>query len=335
MHGFRLGAAIAAGLAIAACVTAPSSTYHLVGSLSLSDGGWDYASIDPALHRLYVARTDAVTAVDLETHQVTPKLAAAARGHEVLPLAGGTVLMVTNGTSGIAQFIDATTGAELASIKVGAGPDAAILDPASGLVAVMNHGGGTVTLIDPKTRSVTAEIEVGGALEFAAMDAAGRLFVNDEDTGEIAVVDVGKRKLVTRIKLEGCDGPTGVAYLEVSKRMLASCANEVAAIVDPKTMKFERTLPIGKGADAVIYDHTRKMAFIPAGQSGDLTIFADEASGVRRTGKVATQTGARTGAVDEKTGRVYLPAADYNPPAVAGGRPQIRPGTVVLVEIDP
>jgi hypothetical protein len=90
-----------------------------------------------------------------------------------------------------------------------------------------------------------------------------------------------------------------------------------------------------KGPDAVIYDHTRKLAFIPAGQSGDLTLFADEASGVRITGKVATQTGARTGGVDEKTGRVYLPAAEYNPPATAGGRPQMKPGAVVLVEIDP
>lgn len=335
MVGIRLGAAVTAALAFAGCVTAPAPSYHLAGKLALSDGGWDYVSVDPALHRLYVARTDAVTAVDLETNQVTARLAAAARGHEVLPLTSGTVLLVTNGTPGTAQFVDARTGTVLASAKVGTGPDAAILDLASGLVAVMNHGGGTVTLIDPGTRTVTAEIEVGGALEFAALDAAGRLFVNDEDAGEMAVVDVVRHKLVTRIKLEGCDGPTGLAYLEISKRMLASCANEVAAIVDPKTMKFERTLPIGRGADAVIYDHTRKMAFIPAGQSGDLTIFADEGSGVRRTGKVATQTGARTGAVDERTGRVYLPAADYDPPAVTGGRPQIRPGTVVLVEVDP
>lgn len=335
MHGIRLGATIAAGLAFAGCVTAPEPNYHLAGKVALSDGGWDYVSVDPALHRLYVARTDAVTAVDLETNQVTARLAAAARGHEVLPLTGGTVLLVTNGTPGTAQFIDARTGAELASVKVGTGPDAAIFDPASGLVAVMNHGGGTVTLIDPKTRTAVAEILVGGALEFAAVDAAGRLFVNDEDAGEMAVIDIKDRKLLTRIRLEGCEGPTGLAYLTVSQRLLASCSNDVAALVDPKTMKFDHTLPIGTGADAVIYDHTRKVAFIPAGQSGDLTVFADEASGARVTGKIATQTGARTGAVDEKTGRVYLPAADYNPPAVAGGRPQIKPGTVVLVEIDP
>jgi hypothetical protein len=40
---------------------------------------------------------------------------------------------------------------------------------------------------------VTAEIQVGGALEFAAMDAAGRLFVNDEDAGEMAAIDIKDR----------------------------------------------------------------------------------------------------------------------------------------------
>jgi hypothetical protein len=92
MHGIRLEAVIAVGLAFAGCVTAPAPNYLLAGELSLSDGGWDYVSIDLALHCLYVARTDAVTAVDLETNQFVARLATAARGHEVLPLTGGTVL---------------------------------------------------------------------------------------------------------------------------------------------------------------------------------------------------------------------------------------------------
>ena len=335
MQSIRVGIAFTAGLALAGAALAQTPGYHVAGKLALSDGGWDYASVDPALHRLYVARTDAVTAVDLDTGQVTAKLTSAARGHQALPLANGAELLVTNGTPGTAVFIDAKTGAELATVPVGKGPDAAIFDSASGLVAVMNHTGGTISLIDPKARKVVAEIQVGGTLEFAAIDSAGKLFVNDEDAGEMAAVDLKARKLIKRIKLEGCEGPTGLAYLSVSQRLLASCSNSVAAIVDPKTMAFEKTLPIGKGADAVIYDHSRKLAFIPAGQSGDLSIFADEAKGIRATTKIATQTGARTGAVDEKTGRLYLPAAEYVPASAPGGRPQIKPGTVVLVEIDP
>lgn len=319
---------------LSACATPAPAAYHVANRFALPDGGWDYASVDPALHRLYLARTDAVTAIDLRSGEVTGKFAAATRAHEVLPLANG-VLMVTQGATGVAQFIDARTGAEIATAKVGKAPDAAIVDPHSGLIVVVNHAGGTVTLVDPATHTAVAEIEVGGALEFAALDAAGRLFVNDEDAGEMAVIDIAGRSLVTRIKLGDCEGPSGLAYLPVSARMLAACSNGVAAIVDPKTNTFERTLPIGDGPDAVIYDHARHVAFIPAGTTGDLTMFADEAAGVRETGRIVTQSGGRTGAVDETTGRVYIAAATYDPPAVAGGRPQMKPGTVVMLEIAP
>jgi len=288
------------------------------------------------MNRAYIARTEAVTAVDLGGNDVTAKLAAAVRGHQVLPLPGGMELLVTNGMPGTAEFIDARTGKSLASVKVGKSPDAAIYDAKSGLAIVINHAGGTVSLVDPKKRLSVAEIQVGGtALEYAAIDPAGHLFVNDEDAGEMAKIDLAGRKVMARIKMTGCEGPTGLAYLPESKRMLASCANGVAALVDPNIAKFDRTLPIGKGADAVIHDASRKLAFVPAGQSGDLTIFADAASGVRELGRIPTQIGARTGAVDEKTGKIYLPAADYTPPAAAGGRPQLKPGSVVLLQIDP
>jgi DNA-binding beta-propeller fold protein YncE len=328
------GFVLALGLACAAGAQTPS--YHAAGRIPLTDGGWDYVSVDPATNRLYVARTDAVTAVDLGSNEITAKLAAAQRGHQVLPLPGGAELLVTNGTPGTAEFIDAKTGKSLASVKVGKGPDAAIYDAKSGLAIVINHAGGTVALVDPRKHVAVAEIPVGGAaLEYAAIDPAGHLFVNDEDTAEMVEIDLARRKVMTHIRMTGCEGPTGLAYLPESKRMLAACGNGVAALVNPKTAKFDRTLPIGKGADAVIHDARRKLVFVPAGQSGDLTVFADEAKGVRELGKVATQIGARTGAVDEKTGKIYLPAADYTPPATAGGRSQAKPGSVVLLEIDP
>ena len=53
-------------------------------------------------------------------------------------------------------------------------------------------------------------VPIGGALEFAVVDGEGKLFVNVEDTGEIAVVDTRARKLLTRFKLQGCEEPSGL-----------------------------------------------------------------------------------------------------------------------------
>ncbi len=53
----------------------------------------------------------------------------------------------------------------------------------------------------------------------------------------------------------------------------------------------------------------------------------------RKIATVATEVGARTGAVDPSTGGIYLPAAKFGAPATAGGRPTIIPGSVELLVV--
>jgi YVTN family beta-propeller protein len=329
-----LGLVVSLGLAPAAISQTPPA-YRIATKIALPDGGWDLASFDPVMRRAYVTRSDAVTAIDAGSGSVTGKLAPANRGHATLVLKNGAEILVTNGGSDTAVIYDAKTAAELATIKTGGNPDAAMYDPASGLAVVMNARGGSLTLIDPKTRASVGEITIGGSLELGAGDGSGRIFINVEDRNDLVVVDLKTRKLLTRIPLTGCEGPTGIAYLKASKRLLSSCANGVAAITNPKTLQAESTLPIGAGPDTVLYDAKRRLAFIPAGRAGELDIFTDAAAGVHAAGKLATQVGARTGALDEKTGRIYLPAADYLPAAQPGGRPQMKPGSVVVVVVEP
>ncbi|HEX7760808.1 MAG TPA: YncE family protein [Caulobacteraceae bacterium] len=332
----RICLLVSAALSVlAGAASAAPPAYHIASRLALPDGSWDLASFDPAMRRIYIARGEGVTAIDVDTGQVTGRLAPAGKGHAVVPLKGGTEILVTNGAANTADIFDAKTGGALASIKTGDKPDAAAFDTASGLAVVMNGRSGSLTLIDPATRQSVGEIVIGGALELGVGDGEGRLFVNVEDHNEVAVIDLKARKVLTRIALTGCEGPTGIAWLPVSRRLMSSCANGVAVIADPATGKTEKTLPIGEGPDSVLYDPQRAVALIPAGRSAELDLFADEASGVRALGKVATQRGAKTGAVDPRTGRVYLPAADYAPPAAAGGKPQVKPGSVVVLILEP
>jgi DNA-binding beta-propeller fold protein YncE len=320
---------------LAASPSARASGYHLAGKIALPDGGWDLASVDPVLGRIYIARSDAVTAIDTRTGAVAPRVAPAHGGHAVVALKDGAEILVTDGHDDLARIYDAHTGALLAEIHTGQKPDAAIYDAASGLAVVMNGHSGDLTLIDPEQRAAVGRIAIGGGLELAAGDGAGLLFVNIEDQNALAVVDLRTRTVLKRIPLSGCDGPTGVAYLPLAHRLLSTCVNGVAAVTDPKAGKVVATLPIGRGPDSAMYDPVRHIAFVPAGQSGELDIFADTAGGIRPLGKVSTQRGARTGAVDPSTGRVYLPAADYIAAESPGGRPEVKPGSVVAVVIAP
>jgi DNA-binding beta-propeller fold protein YncE len=321
-------------LVVTGTARAQGPAYAVTSRIVLPDGGWDLASFDPTLRRVYLARSEGVTAVDVETGVVTGRLTPASGGHAAVPSRSGKELLVTNGKSNTADIFDARTGARLASLEVGEKPDAAMIEPTTGLGVVMNAQSGSLSLIDVTARRVVGTIPIGGSLELGAADGTGRIFVNVEDRNELVAVDVKGRRIQARFALTGCEGPTGVTWLPVSRRVLSTCGNGVAAVTDPATGKVE-TVAIGQGPDTALYDANRKVAFVPAGKSGELDLFDDTPQGVKPAGKIATQRGARTGALDPRSGRIYLPAAEYTAPADAGARPQIVPGSVVLVVVSP
>lgn len=86
---------------------------------------------------------------------------------------------------------------------------------------------------------------------------------------------------------------------------------------------------IGRGVDATEFDRERGFVYFSSGD-GTLSVFRQE-SPDRDTlvESVKTQPSARTRALDRKTGRVFLSAAEFGPRlAVAPGNPQPRPPVI-------
>lgn len=332
----RVVTAIAALSALSTQARAASvpPPYAVVDRIPAADGGWDYLRIDPPHNRILIPRGVSVSAIDLASKAVTAGLAPGGRQHIALPVNDGAEMLVTNGADNTAIFADALTGATLASVPTGKGPDSATLDPKSGYALVMGHAGGDVTLIDTRTHTVIGAIPVGGALEEAAADGAGRAFVNVEDKNEIAVLDLATLRASTRWPLAGCDGPTGLAYNVRDKLLIAAC-NGATAVVRASDGKVVQLVATGKGADGAAYDARRNLAFVPAGRDGTLAVIAFDHGVARIVQTVTTQKGARTIAEDERTGRVYHPAAQYGAPAAAGGRPSTLPGSFEILVIGP
>ena len=312
---------------LAASAHAAAPALAVTGQIAGPDGGWDYVTFDPVLRRVYVSRSDGIMAIDADTDKVTPKLVDAQRTHVAVPV--GDSLVVTSTTAGAALVADARTGAVRATIKTGAKPDGAFLEPSSGLVWVLDNAGGGIALIDAKAGTKVATIAVPGALESAAIDGKGKAFVNVEDQNQIAVIDIKARKLVGYYKLPGCEEPNGLAYGE--GRLVAACSNLVAKVVDAATGKPVASLPIGPRPDTALYDPARKLVYIPTAADAKLVLISPATAKV--VGVAPTHTGARTQALDPKTGTLYLPAADYTPPAQANGRPQPVPGTFRVLKV--
>lgn len=324
-------------LGLAAALAAPApvapAPVHLSRSIAGPDGGWDLLGVDGATDRLFVARSDELMMVDLRSGAVTPNFVAGKRMHAALAIPGTTTGATTLGDSNELVLFDTRTGAVKARIATGKDPDAATWDPASRLLWVMTPGDGSIDLVDVAAGRKVGTLAVGGSLELAAADGAGHLFVNVEDKNELVKIDTRRRAVVARAPLPGCDGPTGVTL--AGRVLISACANGIAAFTDPATLKSLGSVAIGPRPDGAFADATRHRAYVPSGGDGTLAVFDTGGRLPRLIARVPTTKGARTGAVDPRTGRIYLPSAQYLPPAKAGERPRMVPGSFRLLVIDP
>ncbi|MEO7689458.1 MAG: gluconolactonase [Sphingomonas sp.] len=327
---------LASATAIVAAAPAPGGkpSYKVVRSIAVPDGGWDYAKVDTQAGKLYVARTDSVTVVDLAKADAVSSIGAIVRGHAVVPIAGTTLLLVSSGRDDSVRIFDTATGAEKAKIAVGSDPDAAFYDGISKHAFVMNSKAGTVSIIDPVATTVVGTITLKPGLEFAVA-AGSTLYVNNEDENEIETADMVTGKAGAVIPLTGCAGPTGLGYDKQRNRLISACGNGKVAVVDLAT-KAVTLLPIGLGPDAVIIDRPRGVALIPCGKDGTLTVIDIASPGAAKViATVPTEPGARTGAVDRRDGLVYLPSARFGTPATPGARPAMIAGSAHILVLSP
>ena len=87
--GLLLSAALAPTLVTAAA--APN--YKVLDRIKVQDGGYDYATFDPATDRVYMARDDFTTVIDAKTGKVS-QLSTASHGHMAIPVPGTTLVVL-------------------------------------------------------------------------------------------------------------------------------------------------------------------------------------------------------------------------------------------------
>jgi len=331
--GLALGAAMAARAEPGPPATAPTGL-HIVKRIAGPDGGWDYASFDPARRRVYVTHGSTVMTIDADTGAANPAFAAGDELHSVAVVPGSDVVVTTNSGDDTARVLSAVDGQLLAKVPVAKDADGAVFDPSTGFVVVVSGDGAALTLVDPKTMKSAGAVDLGAKPEFGAPDGKGRFFVNLVTKNQVAVVDLAARRVVATYDLSACSHPTGIAYVS-RNRLVVDCGDGGINILDAGSGRVIATFKTGGFPDAVLYDDQRQLAFVPSALGGTLTVIA--LSGPHDNSvvdTVPTQLGARTGAVDPKSGRVYLPTAEYVLPTPPGQRPTTKPGTFNVLVLD-
>jgi YVTN family beta-propeller protein len=318
---------VAPGAAFAAPQSTGSSGYHLVKKVKLGgSGGWDYLTVDPATHRVFISRSSHVIVVDPDQGKIIGDVPDTQGVHGIALAASLNRGFTSNGRAATSTMFDLTTLATLGSAKTDQDPDAIVFDPFTKRVFTMNGDSSTSTAIDAATGKVVGSVALGGGPEFAASDAKGSVFVNLEDKSELVKFNPQTLKVENTWPLAPCESPSGLAIDAAHEILIVGCHNKLMTFVDGNSGKVLGTVPIGQGVDANRFDPATGFAFASCGD-GTLTIAHEDAPGkFSLVETISTQRGARTMAIDLSTHNLYLVTAEFGPtPSPTADNPRARP----------
>ena len=314
-------------LVLAANSYAADSGYHIIKRLKVGgEGGWDYLTVDNAARRLYISRSTHVMVIDLDTDKVIGDIPNTPGVHGIAIAPELNRGFTSNGKADTSTIFDLKTLKVLGEVKTGGNPDSIIYDPASKKVFTFNGRSKDTTVFSAVTGKVLKTIPLGGKPEFSAIDGKGNIYVNIEDTNEVAEIDGKKARVSKRFSIKPCEEPSGLGLDSEHGRVFSGCHNKVMTVLDTKIGKVIATPPIGANVDGNGFDSGTGLAFSSNGD-GTLTVVREASSGKFEVAEtVTTQRGSRTMAVDPKTHNIYLPAAQFMPPkAPTAENPKPRP----------
>ena len=198
---------------------------------------------------------------------------------------------------------------------------------------------GKLTVIDPKTDTVVATVDGSGGLEFGDTGNNGKFYVDGAEKNEIVRVDTATNTVDAHWAMPTCVKPHGLAIDRIHHRLFASCSNKVMVVMNADNGTVIASLPIGEGTDFATYDPETALTY-SSNRDGTLSVIAEQSPDrFVSLSAIRTQLGARTMALDPKSGRIYLATADMkiNESAATSDlrhRYSIKPGSVRLLFLD-
>jgi len=318
-------AAILAAAALALPATGSAQTFKTEKFDIKGEGGTDYLVAEPGTGRVFVSRGSHVMVVDGPTGKVLGDIPNTPRMHGIGLVPKANHGFTTNAGDSTVTMFDLKTLAVIKQIHTGQrGLDGIMYDEGTDKIILTNHSNpGTLQAIDPVSGDIVATVNLSdNAPEGAVGDGKGRIFVNLEQKSAIEVIDTKTWKSVAVWPIAPCDGPTGIAMDRSANRIFAGCG-KISVVVDASSGKVVAQIANGDGVDALGWDQSQKLMYIPAGRSGNVTIVhEDSPDKYTVVATVTTTPGAKTIAIDPVKHVAYVFQPEFGPaPAPAAGAP--------------
>ena len=290
-------------------------------------GGWDYLSVDPGEHLLYVTHGPKVDVIDTRSGKIKASITGLKGTHGVALDSDGKYGYISDGGANEVVVFDRHTFQIVTRIPAGTNPDGIVFEPVTKTVWAFNGRSSDVTVIDASQLKAVATVKLPGKPEFPVADGAGNVFDNIESANSIVRLDARAKAPTAIWKLSDCESPSGLAMDLEHRKLFAVCDEKKMAVIDADSGKQIATPAIGEGPDAAGFSAKHQLAFASAGD-GTLTV-VDAAHGYPVLEVLPTERGARTMTYDAGTDRAYLATAQFGPrPSPTEENPHPRPSIV-------
>ena len=332
----KLTLVLFAAIAIIATSNAQTTNgLHTINTLHIaSPGGWDYLAIGPVNDWLYVSHGLQVNVINKKNGDSVGVIDNTTGVHGIAFDVANKKGFTSNGRINTVTVFDINTNKVLAQIATGQNPDAIMYEPFSKKIITCNGRSKNLSIIDPVKNLLVDSVDMGGKPETAISDDMGKLFVNVEDKNEIVVIDTKTFKVLHHWSIAPGEGPTGLAYDNLTKRLFAGC-EKLLIVIDATNGKIVDKITIGDGCDGVAFDAAVNNIYTANGNDGTLTVIHEEdANKFTVMENVITKKGARTIALDNTSHLIYLPTAEFEAMEPGQkGRPKMKPGTFQVLVI--
>lgn len=325
----------ALGAATAAAQTR-SGPYHLLKTIPVGGtGGWDYVTVDPRGHRVYVSHATEIVVIDTEQDAVVGKIADTPGVHGIALAPRFDRGFSSDGRENKVGVVDLKTLKVVSRIDAGTNPDCIIYDSRENEVYAFNGRSHSATVIGADSEQVAATIPLPGKPEFAVADTrAGRIYDNLEDKSQVAVIDPVKHVVDAVWPIAPGESASGMALDRAHHRLFLGCDNQLMVMMDSATGRVAATIPIDAGVDANAFDPGTGFAFA-SNSSGTITVaHEDSPEKLSFVQTILTARGCHTMGLDPDTHKLYVPAAEFQPlppDAPEHTRPKMVPGTFKIL----
>lgn len=285
------------------------------------NGRIDHLSIDLKSNRLFVAAlgNGTVEVIDLTLGKVIYSIKNLKEPQGVEYIQQYNLLFVSSGGDGTCKIFNASDFKLLKVIQLGDDADNIRYDRKSGIVFV-GFGSGGIAAIDPAKMKLLYKINLPAHPEsFQIDDSKGLMFVNVPDANQLDIIDINKKIVIDRIRLNIRDN-FPMALDTIHQLIFIGTWNPPRLVLfDAKSFGNpslrEKTISennISGDADDIYYDRADSLIFVSCG-SGYIDIFKQlNSRKILLKEKIRTSPGARTSLYVPELNKLFVAARKYD-----------------------